>query len=103
VDLATLDTAVFILCGLHQVIASLPVFLETLFRNDAISSDYNPDAAIREIRETEGNPNVIGLVETELFAIPLPPRQFPEHIEEIGGSLVSRRLNRFLAGKRSFE
>ena len=103
VELATLKTAVSILCALHQVIASLPVFLETLFRNDAVSSNYNPDAAISEIRESGDDSAVIGLVETELFATPLPPRRFPEHAEQIGGSFVSRRLNRFLAGKRSFD
>ena len=103
VELATLKTAVSILCALHQVIASLPVFLATLFRNDAVSSNYDPDAAISEIRESGDDSAVIGLVETELFATPLPPRRFPEQAEQIGGSLVSRRLNRFLAGKRSFD
>ena len=99
-NLATLGTAVAILCALHQVISSLPTFTRALWRHDILIPRHGYlHLTDQNIEDTEARE--FALIETELFATLVGRKRFPAEVKDITPGqynlgLEGRRLARFL-------
>jgi hypothetical protein len=100
IRLATLTNALDSMCGLHQVIARLPEMASAKLRDRWVNAEgWNPEVLIEQLKA--GNRDVIGrsiVVESELFAVPVGPYQFPSDLRRIDSAsfVCSQRLLQFL-------
>ena len=94
---STMETAFLTLCGLHQVMTKIDIFIDSLLRNGFVSYDgLNLDYLLNKIRNKEYYGRI--LIETKLFATPFGIHNFPKDINHIRpidwGS--SRKFSEFL-------
>ncbi len=94
-ELATLHTAVNILCALHQVLSTFPVFVRALWRHDFLASGNHRHLVGENIEDTGVMEDA--LVETALFATSVGQNRFPNQVRDITPFWTnSQRLARFL-------
>jgi hypothetical protein len=81
-ELSNLETAINSLCALHQIIAQLPTFINSLLRNNMISyGDNNLNYVTVQLNSSQSETTV--LIESKFFATPIGPQSFPDDIENI--------------------
>ncbi len=77
-----MQTTILSLCGLFQVIAKIPTFLNSLIRNEMLSFGNDFIESVKDELKKE-NCKYTFLIESKLFASPVGKNPFPNDINDI--------------------
>ena len=83
IELSTYETAINVVCALHQIISQLPAFVSPMIRHNMISCGSFGIDDVKEQLASETANEITVLIESKLFATPNGRHSFPENINEI--------------------